>query len=93
MEPIGYVGGILLAICGFPLAWQSYKNKYNDINKLFLWIWYLGEWLTLIYILLKHGLDIPLFINYSLNIIFITVVLYYRYFNVRINYDNQKKKI
>lgn len=72
-----YFGSILLAICAAPLAWRSYKDGHSDgVDFLFLLIWLLGEIFTLSYVVYK--LDIPLILNYGLNLIFIGVVVYYK---------------
>lgn len=76
-ELIGYLGSIALACCGAPQAYKSYKDKNSDgISKGFLGLWTSGEVLTLIYIIPKA--DIPLLINYSLNLIFLSVIIYYK---------------
>ena len=80
IENIGFLGAFLLAACGVPLAWESYKTGKSNINTPFLWTWFIGEIVTLAYIMLKHGLDLPLIANYSGNILLISVVLRYKYF-------------
>lgn len=78
MELIGWLGSILLAACGMPLAWQSFKQKHsNGISNTFLAMWLVGELLTFAYILPKQ--DYPLLFNYSLNIICIVVVIRYKF--------------
>lgn len=79
MELIGYIGSISLAICGLPQCIMSIKQGHsNGISLGFLLLWTIGEILTLVYILPK--LDIPLLLNYSANIIFLTVIWKYRLF-------------
>jgi len=77
METIGWIGSILFALCGFPQALQSYKDKHsNGLNWPFILMWLFGEILTLIYIWPKS--DYPLIFNYSLNLIFLLVIIYYK---------------
>ena len=72
-----YFGSILLAICAAPLAYRAYKDGHSaGVDSLFLLIWLLGEIFTLSYVVYK--LDIPLILNYSLNLFFIGVVIYYK---------------
>ena len=72
-----WIGSILLAICGLPLAWRSYKDGHSHgVDFLFLIVWGLGEIFTLSYVLYKW--DLPLILNYSLNLIFIGIVFYYK---------------
>ena len=77
MDLIGYVSGILLAICGLPEAIRSYKNKKCDIGWLFLIMWFLGELGLLIYE--YKTLALPRILNYCCNIVFISVMLYYKF--------------
>lgn len=79
METIAYLGNLLLAICGLPLAYRSWKNKHAEgVDSFFLLIWTLGEILTLIYVISLR--ELPLIMNYAFNLIFIGIVIYYKYF-------------
>ena len=80
MELFGWVGSVLLAVCGAPQAHRSYKQKRTTgIAPSFLWMWFLGEILTLFYICFdKYSL--PLIVNYSLNIFFISLIMWYYYY-------------
>lgn len=82
IDLIGYVGSTLFAFCGAPAAFKCYKDGYTTMSKLFTWMWFLGEILTIIYVSMKHGLDIPLMWNYCMNIVFILVIFRYMYFPV-----------
>jgi len=75
-ELIGWLGGVLLALCGFPLVVETWQKGVNRDNLLFLLIWYLGDWFTIAYVVIQHGLDLPLLFNYGLNISFLTYILY-----------------
>jgi uncharacterized protein with PQ loop repeat len=76
---IGYIGGILLAICGAPQAYLSYKQGHSDgISILFLLLWSFGEIFTLIYIIPK--IDIPLLLNYTSNLFFLLIIWKYKIF-------------
>lgn len=77
IETIGWIGSTLLAICGVPEAIKVYLKKQCDIGWTMLITWYLGEILAAIYTAFKLGLD-PLLFNYSVNIVAITVMLYYK---------------
>ena len=77
MEIIGWTGSILLAFCGLPQAWQSYKQKHSHgVSWGLLILWGLGEVFTIIYILPKWYW--PLLFNYISNLIFIGVIVYYK---------------
>ena len=77
MEFLGWFGSILLAFCGLPQAVESYKTKCSDgLTWGFLFMWFSGELLTFAYVLPK--LDLPLIFNYSANIIFLIIIIYYK---------------
>jgi uncharacterized protein with PQ loop repeat len=77
MDIIGYIGSIMLAICGLPQAIESFKTKSSEgLTWGFLGLWFFGEILTFIYVLPK--MDLPLLINYSANIIFLAIIIYYK---------------
>jgi uncharacterized protein with PQ loop repeat len=79
MEIIGYIGSILLAICGLPQAIESYKTKSSEgLTWGFILLWFFGEIFTFAYILPK--MDFPLLINYSVNLIFLIIILYFKIF-------------
>lgn len=81
IETIGWVGNILFSFCGLPQAYKSYKDGHSrGISSLLLWMWGIGEVLTLVYVFLKHGLDLPLTTNYFMNIIFILIISKYKIF-------------
>jgi uncharacterized protein with PQ loop repeat len=77
METIGWIGSILLAFCGLPQAIESFKTKNSDgLTWSFLIMWGVGEIFTVIYIIPKWHW--PLIFNYTANIIFISIILYYK---------------
>jgi hypothetical protein len=79
METLGYIGSIMLAICGLPQAIESYKTKSSEgLTWGFIGLWFWGEIFTFAYILPK--MDLPLLINYSVNIIFLSVIIYFKLF-------------
>jgi uncharacterized protein with PQ loop repeat len=77
MEYIGWIGSILLAFCGLPQAIESYKTKNsNGLTWGFLIMWGMGELFTIVYIIPKWHW--PLIFNYTANIIFISIIVYYK---------------
>jgi uncharacterized protein with PQ loop repeat len=77
MEYIGWIGSILLAFCGLPQAIESYKTKSSEgLTWSFLIMWGVGEIFTVIYIIPKWHW--PLIFNYTANIIFISIIVYYK---------------
>jgi len=77
MDSIGWIGSILLAFCGLPQAWESFKTKKSDgLTWGFLLMWGIGEIFTIIYIIPKWHW--PLIFNYTANILFISVIVFYK---------------
>ena len=77
MESLGWLGSILLAFCGLPQALESIKTKSSEgLTWGFIGMWFIGEIMTFIYILPK--LDLPLLFNYTANIIFLSIIIYYK---------------
>jgi uncharacterized protein with PQ loop repeat len=77
MEIIGWIGGILLAFCGLPQAIESYRTKSSaGLTWAFLIMWFLGEIFIIVYIIPKW--QWPLIFNYTANLIFLSIILYYK---------------
>ncbi len=75
IELIGLLGSICFALCGVPAAWEAYKNKHCHFAWGFLWLWAVGEILTLIYVLAVQ--EWILLLNYGVNLICIIILMYY----------------
>jgi uncharacterized protein with PQ loop repeat len=73
---LGYIGGILLGLCGLPETWRTIKDKRCHIGWGFLLMWYFGEIFMLIYTLKLN--DIALIGNYGFNILLISIMLYFK---------------
>ena len=77
MENIGWLGSILLAFCGLPQAIESIKTKSSEgLTWGFIGMWFIGEICTFIYIL--PTLNLPLLFNYTANIIFLAIIIYFK---------------
>mgnify|MGYP006308188023 CR=1 FL=1 len=79
LETLGWIGGVLLAVCGAPEAYRSFRRGKTDIGWSFLLMWYIGEIFTFIPVFLALGTGY-LLLNYGLNILFITVLIWYKIF-------------
>lgn len=80
MEIIGWIGGILLAFCGLPEAVLAIQTKQCLLSWSFLLMWLIGEILALTYVILKAKKVslLPLIFNYGLNILFISIMIFYK---------------
>ena len=77
LENIGWIGSILLAFCGLPQAIESIKTKSSEgLTWGFIGMWFIGEICTFIYIL--PTLNLPLLFNYTANIIFLAIIIYFK---------------
>lgn len=77
MDNIGWIGSLLLAFCGLPQAYESYKTKKSEgLTWGFIGMWFTGELCTFAYIIPK--MDFPLLVNYSANICFLCVIIYFK---------------
>lgn len=83
-ETIGWIGNILFAICAFPQVIKTFRSKsVKNLSALFLWLWFFGELLTLIYIAVgdieSKTLHLPLYFNYLVNILLLSFLVYAKY--------------
>lgn len=80
MELIGWIGSILLGGCAVPQAFSCIRQGHsNGLAHLFLWMWAIGEILTLIYILSFDKVSMPLVANYLINLTTLIVMIKYKY--------------
>lgn len=81
IEMFGFLSAGLLAICGVPQAWHTYKVGHGaGISKMFIWLWLLGEIGTIFYTAIALGFIAPLMMNYFINIVIIGIIMKYIYF-------------
>lgn len=77
LEVVGWAGSVLLAFCGLPQAVESCRRGSSaGVTWGLLLMWGVGEVLTLMYVLPK--MELPLLFNYAANIVFISVIAYYK---------------
>lgn len=77
MDTIGWLGSVLLALCGLPQAILAIKEGHSKgISWWFLGMWGVGEVLVLVYILPLN--QVPLILNYAVNIVFVAIILKYK---------------
>lgn len=77
IEIIGWIGCLLLALCGIPQAVKSVREKHSDgVSWMFLLMWAAGEVLGVSYVLAL--MNYPLIFNYATNVICVGVILYFK---------------
>jgi hypothetical protein len=77
MELLGWLGSGLLAFCGVPELLNTLRTKKCSLSWGFLLMWLFGEIFILIPVL-SQNLGLFLVFNYSLNIIIISILCYYK---------------
>jgi uncharacterized protein with PQ loop repeat len=81
METIGYLGGLLLAICSIPEVIRTLKDKRCHLGWPFLSLWFFGEVFMIIYAL--NLWDFPLIFNYAFNIVLVSIMLFFKIKNLK----------
>jgi uncharacterized protein with PQ loop repeat len=76
MELFSIVGSTCLALCSLPELFRTVKNKKCGIGYGMLNLWLIGEILVFIYLMDKK--EYILCINYSLNILIVSVLYGYK---------------
>ncbi len=77
---IGWIGSIMLSICGLPQAWESFRTKNsNGISWGFILLWLFGEIFALLYVV--HKQEYPIIFNCILNTLIVSVIFYYKWKN------------
>jgi uncharacterized protein with PQ loop repeat len=79
IEVFGWLSSLMFGFCGLPQAYKSYKDGNSDgISWMFAIMWFLGEIFAIIYVLpMKDG---PLLVNYGINLLFLCIILWYKFF-------------
>jgi uncharacterized protein with PQ loop repeat len=79
---LGWIGSILLACCGIPQALLAFKQKHSDgVSWGMCLMWYIGEWCVLIYMF--RSANWPLIFNFIMNIVTISIVIWYKIYPKR----------
>jgi len=77
---IGYMGAIMLALCGAPQAWDCLVTGQASIATGTVVLWGLGEILTIVYLIWAKLMTKPLAVNYGCNVLFLAIIGFYKVF-------------
>jgi len=78
-EVIGIIAGICFALSALPQALKSIKERHSDgIATGTIILWLTGEVCAILYTLHLWRETLPIFLNYFLNLLFVSVILYYK---------------
>ena len=77
----GWIGATLLAFCGLPEVYFAITSGTTALSWPFLLAWGTGEVLALVYVIGKtKEVDLlPLLFNYGVNIICISILIYFKF--------------
>lgn len=82
IQILGVVGALILALASLPQALKSIVDGHsNGLSHGLLWMWFVGEILMLIYSIMQF--DIVYLLNYMINLIFVLILLKYKYYPTR----------
>lgn len=88
IETVGYIGAALLAVCALPQMIMAIRNGHlRGFSSLTLLSWYIGEILMLYFLVNTVGASGPLFWNYFANIVMLTVMVKYKYWERKQEFD------
>jgi uncharacterized protein with PQ loop repeat len=77
---LGWLGAGFLTICSLPQGIKVVRDGTSrGLSRAFIWLWFLGELLTFIYICVGN-FSWPLFANYVTNLTLSVILLKYYYF-------------
>lgn len=80
LEISGWIGGILLALCGLPEVIVTVARGYCLVSWGMLLVWMGGEVFTFIPIILRIP-KVWLIFNYASNIVFVAILIVYKIFS------------
>jgi uncharacterized protein with PQ loop repeat len=81
MEKIGFIGSILLGVCGIPEVVRTVKDNKCHLGWNFLLLWFGGELFMLMYVIPMK--DLPLLFNYIFNFALVGIMLFYKIKNTK----------
>lgn len=74
---LGVLGALLLGGCCLPQTIKTIKlNRADDISWMFLMMWFIGELIMIVYVLVKPEIDYLLLGNYGINLSLLVPILY-----------------
>ena len=76
MELFSLIGSLCLALCSVPELIRTIKNKKCGIGWGMIGLWFVGEILVFIYLL--HKQEYILCINYTLNMLIVSILIHYK---------------
>lgn len=79
MEILGWIGGVILAVCMIPEVFKTIKQKKCTLSPWMLWLWFFGELIILVPVF-KSPNALFLILDHLISIMMLSVFIYYRHF-------------
>ena len=79
-EWLGIIGGVCLAISSIPQVIKTIKDGHAEgLATGSIWLWLVGCLAMLFYVIVEHQRDVVLVLNYFISVLFVFVILWYKY--------------
>lgn len=79
VEVLGWIGAFVLGGCAGPQALKSWRDGHSEgLSLAFLFFWFVGEILMIVYNLEHLGNDVALSFNYGLSLFFLFFIVRYK---------------
>lgn len=73
----GWICSLCFMFSGLPAALDAINTGHSNLHAGTLTLWTIGEISAILYILPRR--DIPLLVNYSVNLIFISIIWWFKF--------------
>ena len=91
LEALAWFGTLILVVRGLPQAYRSWRQGHSTgLSPAMLWLWFVGSVLMLPYAI--GNLDGPVTIVYGSNVLFVGIMVWYKYFPRGKHVDSRRKK-
>ena len=78
LDIIGWIGSMCFCLSAAPQAWLSIKQgNAEGVSSGMLTLWLIGEVFSLVYVWPKKHR--PLIYNYIINLVFLLVIIFYKF--------------
>jgi uncharacterized protein with PQ loop repeat len=77
MQALGWIGSFMLAFCGLPEVIKTVREGECTLTWGFLIMWGVGE-ICLLIPVITQGMAPFLTLNYSVNVLFLLILLWYK---------------
>jgi hypothetical protein len=76
VNKLAWISSLLLSLCGLPEAYRALTAENYSISLVFVFMWFAGEFGLLVNSLVRLRDERYLIMNYVMNLIFISIILW-----------------